>query len=133
VIYLDNVKVNRTELLDKLRANREKHETDYTEAVTGYRAERTEELHKLLTKLQDSWNLSMTDPTSEEVQLSFHVSLNAPRQYLEDYDESIMMMEMSTDDIIELTKQDFATLVMDRWKWKLDFTTSNVRYASKGK
>ncbi len=38
------------------------------------------------------------------------------------------MLDMSVDDIIVISADDFAMYVMDDWRWKDAFTASNSRY-----
>ena len=38
------------------------------------------------------------------------------------------MAEMSVDDTLELTEDEFAMYVMDQWRWKQSFTDTTDRY-----
>ncbi|MBA2774756.1 MAG: hypothetical protein H0U36_12045, partial [Nocardioidaceae bacterium] len=45
-----------------------------------------------------------------------------------DYDRVLTMAEMSVEDVIELTADDFAMYVMDQWHWKQTCTETTGFY-----
>lgn len=115
---MDKVKVRKDELLESVRANRDAHQAIYDEAVAGY---------KELAKAELKKHLRDVDRGAMQV---ISVMLPAPVNHTKDYDRVITMLEMSVDDEIELHEDEFAQYVMDDWRWKQQFLTSNAAYSA---
>ena len=115
---MQNVKVNKQELLDKIKANREKHITDHKELVKNFWVTVAGKVEQLKAKV--------------ETQSGNHFSLNEnlPASHVADYDQVIQMIEMSVEDTITLEYNEFSNYVMDKWHWKSQFDTANALYAS---
>lgn len=118
---MDKVNIETKKLLAKVKANREQHKKEYEEAILGFRKQVIEKLTENLTLAQ----------AGEPIEL--FLRLTEPRSYLDSYDQIITMLEMTTDKIIELTNNDFASYVMDNWEWKQSFTSTMSLYNSKRK
>jgi hypothetical protein len=110
------VNVKRTELLDKVKANREAHRGLFLKAQEGFKKAVLEALEK-----------SLDDARSGKKFNNFW-SLPEPIDQTSDYDRVIAMLEMSVDDIIVLTSQEFDCYVMDNWTWKQNVTVRNSSY-----
>jgi exonuclease VII small subunit len=129
------VKVNKNELLAKVKVNLEKHLQEYGEAVEGYKTEarallsqRRKEVVKAIDKKMSELD-SEAVPLSLDVNLSFH--LPVPESHEKDYRQVILMTEMSVDDTLVLKSDEFAYFVMDDWDWKESFLATSARYALK--
>lgn len=109
------VKVKTTDLLKKLKENRTEHTNAYTKAHALYRERALKELKKLVS-----------DAENGKIRLS--ISLSEPTNQIKEYDRIIMMMEMSTDTIVEISEQEFSMYVMDEWNWKQQFMHTNSFY-----
>ena len=116
-----SVNVKRTDLLAKLKANRDKHAAEYTTAMEGYRIEILNQLEYAVRKLE-------TDKAAFDKGL--FLSENPPENHITDYDLAIMMMEMSTDDSIHMDSNSFNQYVMDNWSWKQTFSETTTKYLS---
>lgn len=46
-----------------------------------------------------------------------------------DYDMAIGMLRMSVDEYITLEEEDYKCYVLDQWRWKQQFSTSNRGYS----
>ncbi len=114
---MNAVNIRRTDLLNTLRINREKHRTIFTEAQSGYRSAVIKKLDQMLAEARDGKKIRRS------------VSLIEPMDQTADYDRVIRMMEMSVDDTIKLEEHDFNSYVLDQWQWKNQFTASNRRYS----
>jgi uncharacterized protein YifE (UPF0438 family) len=112
------VKVRRSDLLGKVKANREKHKSNYEKAIAVYKQEAVEAIQKLLD-----------DAKAGDIRHG--VSLVKPEQHLEEYDQAIQMLEMSVDDEVRLDQSEFAQYVMDKWAWARAFENTTMSYASK--
>lgn len=113
---MNKVKVRKDELLKELEHNRSEHRSRFERAVAGYSDKVREELEKYLERVKHGDVLEV------------RVSLPKPEDHSEDYDRAIKMVQMSVDENLELTEQEFAELVMDDWGWKRQFMTSTAYY-----
>ncbi len=113
---MNNVIVNKDELLETLKKNRETHRMIFEDAQKGYR----EEAIRLL-------DIALNDAKIGKKITTF-IQLESPVDQTKDYDRIIRMLEMSVDEQIDLTEHDFAQYVLDDWSWKQDFLTKNAFY-----
>jgi hypothetical protein len=56
------------------------------------------------------------------------IGLIEPMDQTRDYDRVISMLEMSTEEEIELNHSDFAAYVLDDWAWKRQWVGTNAAY-----
>lgn len=115
---MDRVTVKKDELLAALRENRENHRDIFEEACEGYQARAIQLLEEHITRIRQG--------KREQVQ----VILPAPADHTKDYDRVIRMVEMSVDNEIDLEASDFASYVMDDWRWKREFLMTNSAYSA---
>lgn len=115
---MENVRVNKSEILDILKKNREDHRKIFLEALTGYRA-------TAIKLLEERLELAKS---GKRIELTFR--LQQPIDQTRDYDRAIKMLEMSINEDIELTEEDFAMYVLDDWGWKRNFLSVNSTYSS---
>lgn len=114
---MQTVKIKKDELLGIVRTNREQHRAIFLEAQVGFRAQAVAELDNMLERAKAGGRI----PRSW--------SLLAPIDQTKEYDRVLKMLEMSVDDVIELSQIDFARYVMDDWEWREQFLASNARYS----
>lgn len=110
-------RVEKKELLEILRKNREQHKKIWEEALEGYRVEMVKRLDRFLVEVKEGKLISQ------------QIGLPVPTNETGSYDTAIKMLEMGTDTIIILSAQDFACLVEDKWEWKRNFILSNSGYS----
>jgi hypothetical protein len=111
------IKMNLVELLDIVRANKEKHIIEYDESILDYK--------KLVAKV-----------ASENTKIAREDSINkifkpwptTPVSYEDSYKRAIRMLELSVDKIIEVEEDIFNQLVLDEWSWKRSFTANTTSY-----
>lgn len=111
------INVKRSQLLEKLKANRAEHRKIFLEAQEGYRAQCIKELDAMLQEARDGKRIRRA------------VALVEPMDQTWEYDSAIAMLEMSVDEVISLEEHDFKCYVLDQWQWKKQWTTSNVGYS----
>jgi hypothetical protein len=116
---MHSVKVKRTDLLEKIKANRDGHRDLFLKAQEGYRLDFIAELEQHLKDAR------------ERKKISRAVSLPEPQDHTEDYDAVIAMLEMSVDEVIELDASSFQQYVLDKWSWKRMVDVTNTAYAAK--
>ncbi len=106
-----------SEILEKLRTNREEHLKIVTEAQTGCRAKWKGMLEKALYALE----------AGDKVEPMLHLA--SPDNHVGDFDRAIEMLEMTTDEEIELDEATFQAYVRNQWSWERQFLMSNVAYS----
>jgi hypothetical protein len=107
---LESVVVKKTDLLTRVRENRDEHSEIFEKAYEGWKEAATEALRKAYTAAKKG----------EEYRTRY-VYEEPPSDYTADYDQAITMLEMSQDEELELSNHDFARYVMDRWEWQGEF------------
>lgn len=110
------VKVNKDDLLEVLKENRDTHRSLFLEALEGYR----EEVIKLLT-------INLDNVKAGKKIVTF-LQLPVPQDQTSEYDQIIRMLGMSVDEDFELEDHEFKCYVLDEWSWKEAVMTSNSRY-----
>lgn len=113
------VRVNKAQLLEKLRANRDAHHGIFVEALEGYRAKAIEVFNQELDKVRNGKSFRS------------YVQLQEPEDHTRDYDRVIGMLELSEDDVVELDEQSYVELVQDDWAWKRQFIRTNAAYSAR--
>lgn len=114
-----SVTVAKADLLTILKENKTKHRSIFLEAQRRYRERCIEELDKTLADARAGRNF----------QLQFR--LPVPEDHTKEYNQVIKMVEMSQDDNLELTNQEFATFVMDDWSWKAAWAANTASYTNR--
>jgi len=112
-----SVHVKRDELLAKLKANRENHRKIFLEAQEGFRKEVVKQLDQALKDAREGRRFRN------------QISIDAPVDQTSDYDRVISMLSMAVDETIELNENDYSAYVLDQWRWRYNFLTSNAKYS----
>jgi NOL1/NOP2/fmu family ribosome biogenesis protein len=116
---MQSVKVYTVTLLNVLKENREKHLKDYNSASKIF-------IQDAIAKLQEMLKTAKT-----EKRIIHSLGLVEPKSYVDSYDTAIKMLEMSVEEVIELTQQEFTQYVEDNWNWKSQFVSTTAFYNSK--
>lgn len=139
------VEVNRTKLIETLKANKEKHVKDYEEAKAGYKSalltkldsaveDARKSIEKQYTKRKEEIS-AITDEDIENqqdyVQLlpAVTVQMKVPRSYAKEYDAAIDIATWDVRETLELSNAEFTCFVRDEWDWKEEFTATSKIYA----
>lgn len=117
---MKSVKISKSDLLQKVKANREIHKADYDEALIIFRKVALEKLNALVKAAKSA------DTPTEKLVTS--ADLTRPVTYLQEYDRVISMLEFSVDDVIELDVREFDRYVLDNWEWKQVALVANSFY-----
>jgi hypothetical protein len=118
---MNAIKMKREELLFIVRANKEKHVTEFIESVEDF---------KLLVLKVANANAKLAKTADLEKFKEIKHVPTAPRSYEDSYRRAIRMLELSVEDIIEIEEDVFNQLVLDEWNWKTSFMASNSMYKS---
>ncbi len=118
---MNGVKLTKGELLENVKANLDKHNADVAEALSLRRETIAKSFEKQLKEME----------FDVDFQPKEHLSFPMPKDHSEDYKKAIRMIEMTTDEVIELTESQFDKLVMDNWGWKSDLIAASSVYGKK--
>lgn len=113
---LNLIKVQKLDLLKKLIDNRNKHLLEYDEAVAGFKKSVIEELQSYLDRAIKGKSVRTT------------ITFDEPRCHEDEYSTVIEMLEMSVDEEIYITMNEFRQYVQDKWHWKESFSVTNMKY-----
>jgi hypothetical protein len=141
---LDQVKMSKEVLLGAVKENKERHVALYNEAVTDYKTKSLELLavkQKEFKATADALKKKVENSDKPVLLTLPHSLLNVsevkfPTSHEKDYDKIIRMLELSVDEQITLSDQDFEQYVLDQWSWKGEFETvfsSNKLYGVSSK
>jgi hypothetical protein len=115
---MNAVNVKREELIAVLKKNREAHHAIFLEAQEGYRKAAIAELDVMLQDARFGRRIRR------------QVSLIEPMDQTAEYDAALAMLTMSVDETITLEQEDFRCYVLDQWRWKGQWSSSNMAYSS---
>ena len=107
------VTVKRTELLERLKTNREKHRREFNEAITIWQKDLEATTQKL--------NFEKLQRFPQELET---LKQNCPVSFLNEYDDIIDMFEMAVKDEILLDSEAFRNFCRDEWDWKSDIANN---------
>lgn len=110
--------VDKKEALETLRDNRTRHHKIVEEARVGY-------VNKAKALLSDK----LEELRSGKI-TGLRFDLQVPEDHTDDYDLAIRMLELHSEDTIEMSATDVRTLMMDEWDWMRSFLFTNARYAN---
>ena len=115
---MQEITVNKDELLTKLTENRDNHRAVFEAAIEGYRAQALSQLESLIDELKAG--------RSPKIK----IVLPLPADHTKDYDRVIQMVKMHTGSSFRLSEYDFSSYVMDEWDWKRQFIDTSNTYAA---
>lgn len=118
---MKNVKINREELLQIVRDNKEKHVKEFNESVADYIV--------LVYKIAND-NLTIIETKDLNKIKKTKQLPSVPVSYEDSYVRAIRMLELSVEDVIEIDATTFNQLVLDEWQWKHQFETTSLMYKS---
>ena len=116
---MQQITVNKDELITILKENRINHQKLYDDAVVGYH----EEVIEKLTEALDN-----AEAGSEYIT---NLKLSKPEHHIKDYDKIIGMLELSNESEIVLLPHEYDQYVADEWSWAGMTNSINTMYASK--
>lgn len=116
---METVKVKKKELLAKLKENRSEHREIFEEASAAFRKEVIKVLDQRLEEARAGKRIRL------------RIDLIQPMDQTQEYDQAIAMCEMSVDDEITLSHENFSCYILDKWNWRDQFIASNSGYSAK--
>lgn len=136
---LGSVYVEKSQLLNIVKANKEKHDIIYSGALEGYNQAINNYLKRVESESERIKNLAIEYAKAESHGKVFDKTglylidcdmPNAPVSYGHEYEKTIKKLELSTADKISLADSEFNQYVMNNWTWKQNFLVSNSAYAT---
>lgn len=115
---MDEVRVKRDKLREKLEKNRASHHEQWQRAIEGFKRVVMETMRTNLAHFE-----------AGRVQ-RVYISEAPPEEHTRDYDVALSMLDMSVDDEVTLSTERFRNLVLDDWKWKPAWIESTSKYLS---
>jgi len=115
---MSSVKVKRDDLLVTLYQNLGAHSTAVKEALEARRAEMLEYFQFGIERLE----------RDDKYQPKATITFPIPKDNSSDYKRAIRMVEMTVEEVIELTEAQFDKLVMDNWNWKQELINTTSLY-----
>ena len=115
------VNVHTQEILQIVRANADRHASDYAAAVVDYQA-------AAIKTARQNLRIARTGDIAKIARMSMMPS--PPTSHASSYERAIRMLELSADATVEMDEQTFKQLVLDEWDWKGQFVASNSVYKS---
>ena len=109
------IKLKKSDLISKIKSNKEAHIADYQEAVIAYKKEAEKQLKEQLEALING-------------NLEIRLNLISPANKSEEYDKIISMFEWETRDEVELTQEEFKEYVLDEAKFAIHSKFLNSTY-----
>jgi hypothetical protein len=117
---MKSVKVNKEELLAVVRQNKEKHVSEYSEALGDYR-------DAVLKVAQHNLKIAKTGDENV-ISQQYKSKPESPVSYEAEYNRAIRMLEMSVETELEIESQVFNQLALDEWHWKRQFSLMASSY-----
>ena len=101
------VTVKRTELIERLVKNREKHQNEFQQAIALWQQDLAVAIKEIDVKKQTYYPKELQE-----------LQENCPHSYLETYNDIIEMFKMAVKDEILLDSEAFRNFCRDDWEWK---------------
>ena len=111
------IKVNKQQLIDKIKENKENHIREFEKAKVAYKEEALKQLAEQIKKV-------------EEGALDAKLNLITPIDNSVNYDKIVEMFEWEVDEVVELEQSEFLEYVQDETEFARNAKFSNTFYAS---
>lgn len=118
---MKSVKMNKNNLLQIVKTNREQHINLYTASYAEYKKDLIKELDNLKQKVE----------AGEDIE--HYIKLDKPQNHTEEYDRTISILNNSVNDFVELDLREYDSYVLDKWNWSASFMNATNTYLSKAK
>jgi enoyl reductase-like protein len=109
------IKVNKQQLIDKIKENKAAHIEAYNKAVIAYKEEALKQLTELTTKANNG-------------DLQLRLNLTTPINNSENYDKIVEMFTWEVEETVELEQKEFTEYVQDETDFAIMAKLSNTAY-----
>lgn len=124
---MNEILVEKIDLLAILEENRKKHQDEYQHALEGWRAIISNEIGLCIEQLRiDKSEIESGNKNTRVKPIEFEY--DPPVSHDHDYRRAIDMLNMHTDSKIALRTPEYRQYVEDDWDWRKPWTNRNSRY-----
>jgi hypothetical protein len=109
------IRVNKQQLIDKIKENKKNHVEEYAKAVIAYKEEALRQLANLTQKVTEG-------------ALDIKLNLITPIDNSTNYDKIVEMFEWEVDEVVELEQSEFLEYVQDETEFARSAKFSNMMY-----
>ena len=120
---MNTTKIKKENLPEIVKKNRDDHSGIFLKAQEKYR-------EVVIAALDEQLQAARNKRPFELVKI---VSLVQPQDHTEEYNQIILMLELTEDEIIELNAGEFNCYVQDKWNWSSSWSASNSAYVKHSK
>jgi hypothetical protein len=113
---MQEITVDKADLIEKIRANRDEHRSMFLKAQERYRDAMIAELDRALQEAREG----------KAIQRAF--ALPVPEDHTDDFDTAIEMLQWEQGDTVILVQRDFRCYVQNRWEWENSFLRNTGSY-----
>jgi hypothetical protein len=113
---MELITVNKADLIETLRNNRDKHREMFLTAQEKYRETMIDELDRALRVAR----------AHGKIKRAF--TMPVPEDHTEDFDTVISMLEWDQGETVELSHRDFLMYVENNWGWQASFAANTESY-----
>jgi hypothetical protein len=117
-----NTKIQKAELLEIVKKNREAHVAEVKKAREQWKTKMVR-MAKLIVE---------AGPKLRRFPKALEALDQVPQSHARDFDDAIRALELHHDDIIELSPHNFEQLVLNRWSWSDSHVYMNFAYGVTG-
>lgn len=111
------INVQKSKLIEQIKANKENHIKEYAKAVVAYKEEALKQLAELTEKVAGG-------------ELNIQLNLVTPVNNAENYDKIVEMFEWEVNEVVELEQKEFIEYVQDETDFAVSAKFSNTFYAN---
>lgn len=110
-----SIRVNKNELIEQIKANKDKHIAQFNDAVKAYQNEALRQLTEQTIRVKSG-------------ALDAQLDLTTPVNNEENYDKIIEMFEWEVESTVELSQSEFIEYVQDESDFAIMALHSNTKY-----
>lgn len=125
---MQQVTLDKGQLLNIIRKNRELHVSEYRETYEGWLHQLEEHARVVVDKITEA-KLQYSQNHEPRLRCPSFGQLGEPESYESEYDRAARMLELSVDDHIVLTREEFSNFVLDEWRWTESFKSKVAIYS----
>lgn len=120
---MEEITVNKDELIKRLEENLDKHKKEYQEAVEDYTIAA---LKAMESKAEDL-------KSGRPIELDFYdrvagCDIRPPEDHTKDYEVALDMLQWHNEPTITIAIDKFQCFVRDDWQWKKNFAVMSANY-----
>jgi len=116
--------MDRVVLFNAVKDQMSKHVAEYKDALNGWRAK----LQEACRKVHDDIATPSTCDGCSSFPKELSRLMRVPQEHKADFETVICMLESATDSVIELDQEMYERVVLGKFTWCEEFTTTNAMY-----